>query len=364
MDGRWHRSPVIGDKGHEKSGTYKGWLDGRPSGLAQNWKQAADQELKWVADVTRELTPAERARMAQQAERAMQERAAEQAAERKAGAIRAQAIWKDAAPAETHPYLGAKEVPSHGLRVGVKGQAIKLRKESGSEYEASLEGALIIPARDAGGTLTSLQFIRPDGRKTFLPGGAISGAFHMIGEPKGSQPVAVAEGYATGCAVHELTGMPVAVAFFAGNLKPVAEVLRAQNAHRTLYIAGDNDHNLPAKGKANVGKEKALAAAEAVGGIALIPEFAEGDHRTDWHDMTMWPGKKEAHRQMVAAMSDAHRQRGEKIRQELKIDREPARAPSQERSAEVARPGLFRSLASRFFRRDRGERSPQEGIER
>ncbi len=49
--------------------------------------------------------------------------------------------------------------------------------------------------------------------------------------------VVVCEGFATGAAIHQETGLPVVVAFFAGNIKPVADSLPFRN----LVIAADND---------------------------------------------------------------------------------------------------------------------------
>ena len=49
-----------------------------------------------------------------------------------------------------------------------------------------------------------------------------SGLWHMLGQPEGAAVVLVAEGYATAASLHEATGLPVAVAFDAGNLVHVA----------------------------------------------------------------------------------------------------------------------------------------------
>ena len=82
----------------------------------------------------------------------------------------------------------------------------------------------------------------------------------------------VAEGYATAASVHEATGYPVAVAFDAGNLEPVAETIREKLPDCSIIIAGDND-------KSGVGQEKARAAAAASGGKVVIPE-----RPSDWPD--------------------------------------------------------------------------------
>ncbi|WP_207132129.1 DUF927 domain-containing protein [Halorhodospira neutriphila] len=186
--------------------------------------------------------------------RAWQERMAEARRQREAerqrraeeAAERAQRIWAEAtaAPAD-HPYLQAKGVEAHGLK---------------------LHGdALVVPMRDAGGTLRSLEFIDGHGSKRFLAGGTKRGCYHPIGTPDAR--LYVAEGYATAASIHEATGDAVAVAFDAGNLGPVARALRDKLPAVELVVAADNDES-------GTGQAKARAAAEAVAGMVAIPPEA------------------------------------------------------------------------------------------
>ncbi|MDR0362527.1 MAG: DNA primase, partial [Planctomycetota bacterium] len=58
-------------------------------------------------------------------------------------------------------------------------------------------------------------------------------------------------------------------------------------------IAGDDDKHLEAAGKENVGRKKALEAAEAVGGKAVFPVFEPGERDanprafTDFNDLAV-----------------------------------------------------------------------------
>ncbi len=90
------------------------------------------------------------------------------------------------------------------------------------------------------------------------------GTFHLLGGLRAGEPVTVAEGYATGATVHRATGMAVAVAV----------ALRDQDPARPIYMAADNDHHLPVRARPlpNAGREKAEAAALAVGATVLLPE--------------------------------------------------------------------------------------------
>jgi putative DNA primase/helicase len=72
----------------------------------------------------------------------------------------------------------------------------------------------------------------------------------------------------------------VAIAFDAGNLRPVAEALRCKYPDARLVIAADNDHGT----SGNPGLSKAREAAVAVGGSVVAPEFELGETGTDFND--------------------------------------------------------------------------------
>ncbi|MGH8646769.1 MAG: toprim domain-containing protein [Gammaproteobacteria bacterium] len=146
-----------------------------------------------------------------------------------------------------HPYLTRKRVKAHGIR----------------QYR----GSLVIPLRDTGGGLLSLQFIDGEGNKRFLNGGAISGHYHAIGEYAGT--LYIAEGYATAATIHQETGQAVGCAFNAGNLKPVALALRKKFPEAKLIVCADNDSHTPG----NPGVAKAKEAARAVRGFLVVPRF-------------------------------------------------------------------------------------------
>jgi len=118
--------------------------------------------------------------------------------------------------------------------------------------------------------LHSLQFIGPDGRKTFLTGGRKRACYHAIGRPV--RVLCLAEGYATGATVYQATGHATAVAFDAGNLLPVAQALRAKFPGLELVVCADNDHATPG----NPGLTAAAQAAQAVHAVLAYPRFGEG----------------------------------------------------------------------------------------
>ncbi|MGI4939915.1 MAG: toprim domain-containing protein, partial [Janthinobacterium lividum] len=281
MDGRWHRVQVEGDKKGVKSGSYVGYLDGRPAGFLHNFKTG--EKRPWKANgearpISAEERDAERAQMAVDKAR----REAEQAAFTAAAARKAGGMWAKGKRVQVHPYLKKKGVQAHGLRQ--------------DRY-----GNLLVPMRDAAGDLHNVQTISGDGRtKLFVKDGRKQGTFAMLGALEPGAPVVIAEGFATGATVRELTGYATAIAFDAGNLMAVAQAIRAANPNQQIIFAADNDEQLPRRvvkhpegligppvPLRNVGLEKATAAAEAVNGIVVTPAPAYGhaeDKGTDWND--------------------------------------------------------------------------------
>ena len=306
MDGRLYRVPVEGDKGSERSGAYVGHLDGRPAGYIQNFRTG--QRINWkAAGRASALDDQDRAQMAAEAAQKRQERAAERERQYERTAQEVDAIWTTATPAQAHPYLAEKGVASHGLRQDALGR-------------------LLVPVRDADGKLWSFQRIGPDGFKQFYEGGRVEGGHFVIGDLAQPEPVLIAEGYATAATLHEITGRPAIVAFNAGNLMQVARTYRQLWPDREIYIAGDNDHRRQAEGKPNVGREKAEEAAAAIGGLVLLPTFAENDLGSDWNDIARAQGVDAAREQLTVAMAIAERERAVLA---FAVDREGGRGHDQ-----------------------------------
>lgn len=246
-DGRLVRYRVEGDK----SGSRNGWAvlhaGAIQSGAFGSWRTGATHIWRQTTD--RRLSPAERQQLREQQAAAQQARAAELRQVQAQAAGRAERLWSRARPAaDSHPYLQRKRVRAIGIR--------------------QLRDMLLIPARDAAGELSTLQFIGPDGTKRFLTGGAIVGRYFAMGRPRDC--LLLAEGYATAATLFQATGQAVAVCFSAGNLVPVARALRRKFPELRLVICADNDSRTPG----NPGVAHARAAARAVGADVVVPDFA------------------------------------------------------------------------------------------
>lgn len=247
-DGQLIRFHVDGDN----KGTLNGWAvlhgDGIPAGEFGSWKTG--ESHSWCAKHDSELTQAERIEQKRRVELARVERERTQKIRHAEAAKEASAAWQAAEPAFDHPYLRAKGVQSHGLRVV---------RENGNGVRT---GDLLVPVENSRGELVSLQRITDSGAKFYLAGGEKRGCFYRFG---GDGPAWLVEGYATGASVHAATDQPVVVAFDAGNLKQIADLLRGQ----LFGVAADNDES-------GVGQK----AADATG----LPWVMPPTTGQDWND--------------------------------------------------------------------------------
>jgi putative DNA primase/helicase len=256
-DGKLHRFKSEGDKarnswyvlhaGPPAAGAFGCWR----RGFKETWHdgKAELSQAQWDT-VRRQLREAAAARERTEAE-------LQAKARRMAGWIARRA--KPADPA--HVYLTAKAVAPAGQLL---------------EYR----GALVLPLRDATGTLHSLQFIGPDGTKRFLTGGRISGCYFTVAD-KPDGPLVICEGFATGASIAEATGCAVVAAMNCGNLLAVARELRAKWPQREIIVAADDDRNV----KDNPGLTKATEAARTIGGKLAVPQFKDIDTNTDFNDL-------------------------------------------------------------------------------
>ena len=193
-------------------------------------------------------------------------------------ALIAQATVRASTPAApNHSYLRRKGVATHGL----------LQRDN----------ALVAPVSDERGNLQSVQCIFESGDKRFLPGGRKHGGRFWLGDPKTSDTLLLAEGFATAASVREATGLPVAVTFDAGNLKPVALSVREQFPKARIALAADDDRHRDH----NIGREKATEAARLVNGYVVLPKF-DGDEGSDWNDLHAQQGLDAVREQIMAAL--------------------------------------------------------------
>lgn len=294
MDGELRRVSVEGDAKGERSGAYVGFTDGRPAGYIQNHKTGL--ETTWKATQrTPLLTNQDRERLEAEATEKRTIRANEREALATQTAALVETHWLTGEPATSdHPYLAAKGVQAYGLRINTLGTlALSGGKTDETPQQWSNTGELLVPVLDQTGRFWAAQSIDASGRKSFPRGGKLQGGHCPIGDMSKSDTILIAEGYATAATLHQLTGLPVIVAFNSGNLPTVAGLYREQYPEKILVMAGDNDHLKPPE--KNVGRLKAQEAAQMVGGMALLPDFEKDAPGSDWNDF--WKAKGTPHTQ-------------------------------------------------------------------
>lgn len=247
VDGRYHRFKPEGERKKKKSGWYKLFsittTSGREAivgayGRGPDTFKVRPSQTEWTIEERAEF----KRRHTEQQQRLGKERKA--LADK--AALRAQNLWerfKDRIGAA--PYLSKKQVKPFGLRFAPR-------------------GAIMIPVRNAVGEIRAIQWINEDGsEKRFTTDSEIDGNFHLIGQLYDKGWIGIGEGYATCASVHMATGLPVVVAFHAGNLEKVASVLRPLYPNAHFLFIGDDDHHL------SVRLEKQLARY----GIDELPEL-------------------------------------------------------------------------------------------
>lgn len=261
-DGTIHRFSSNGKKG-DTSGWYVLYSEPVLAGAFGCWRSQISE--KWCSTTSAELSADDQRKLTKQFELAKVARDKDLKNQQALAAQKAQNKWANARLVDTHPYLQRKGISSHGLRIS--------------------DGDLLVPILNIDGALTSLQSIDAVGKKRFMSGGQVAGCFYTFGVPAGE--IVICEGFATGATIFEQVGGCVVVAFSAGNVLAVADVVKKKYPHSQIVIAADND--LETAG--NPGVTQAKVAAAAVGARIAIPRAHGGENvSTDMNDVYLLQG--------------------------------------------------------------------------
>ncbi len=289
MDGKRHRVPVEGGKKGALDGFYVGHLDGHPAGRIINNKTGTD--ITWKSKGYA-LSDQEKAKLQAEAAEKLAQRAVEQDKAQEATAQRVGRQMADLVPIEQPtPYLQAK---------GIQAQAGVMTDREGQKT--------YIPAFDAEGKQWTMQYIQEDGTKRFAKDSKKEGCFHPVGgmDALAAAPaLVISEGYATAAQVAEAVGHATVAAFDSGNLEAVAKALHAKFPDKPVIIAGDDDRHLVMTHGNNPGREKAEAAAQAVGGKAIFPIFAPAENTYPRDLPAITPDSFKTHLRAEQRLADA-----------------------------------------------------------
>lgn len=259
--GKFGRCPIIGRDKQDDAGSYLVFMDENPTILWWDFSGHI-QPGQWTQDGKPvALTAAQKKK------------------------IEAHQAKRDAEAAEVsknafhmHGYASKDNVQEHGYATRKAVDFGPNVRRAGAGTKADY---LLVPAYDETGDIRTLQQISDGKRfgdgtreKTFLKGGRQSGCFCPVGatfrEIRNASKVLIGEGLATVAAGVQATGLPGVVAFSAGNLLPVAKVVRelAAPGADIIILADDDQKEGDPK---NPGMEAAHKAAQAVGGRVALP---------------------------------------------------------------------------------------------
>jgi putative DNA primase/helicase len=309
-DDKIHRFRLSGDKPKTQNGSYilRVDADGFAVGGCMNFRH--NEWHKWHIKSNRKATDAERAAWRQKAKDAKAAQEHERAKEAKEAAERSRKIWADSEKSGSNAYLDRKGFTAEGLGCRMS------------------KGKVVVPMW-SDGKVIGVQFIDGDGDKLFIKGTAKEGSYHAI---KGEGDVLIiGEGLTTMGAIHASIGCSVIVAFDAGNLKPVAKIMRKKYPEKRIVIAADGDQWTIPNGKRpegfddpagddprwsewreagldmNTGADKAAQAAVAIGGAMVVSPPIPADDpekRTDWWDYWKSDGVEAVQKAFEAALRE------------------------------------------------------------
>lgn len=158
------------------------------------------------------------------------------------------------------------------------------------------DGSLLLVLKNGAGATTGAQVIKPDGSKRLVAGTVKKASFGVVNSVELTETVIIAEGLATALSVQQFRpDATIIAAIDAGNLLPVAQVMRQRYPDAQIIIAADNDIK---PGEPNTGKSAAEKTAKAVSGWVALPQSEE---KADWNDFHQQHGPEGA----AAAFDDS-----------------------------------------------------------
>lgn len=268
----WYRLWLVQSRGGTDVvvGAYGDWRTGLKAKIEVDWKGISAEERAELEARMREQEAREREKRADRAGKA---------------ANRARMQWADALTIEQAYARSGGRPPSEYLdRKGVVPEGCRFFSD----------GTVLVPAMlfdDADGSrMVGVQKIAPSGEKRFNAGMSKEGACCRLGAPpRDGDVILVCEGYATALSIRMATEqmLPVFSVFDAGNLRPVAEILRARYPASPLIFCADDDWKteIPKGVPFNTGRVKAHGAARAVGNAwVIVPLFHSKGREDAWSD--------------------------------------------------------------------------------
>lgn len=270
-DGQIHRFKQQGDDGTPCWYIYHDNLE-LSVAVFGCWKRGISE--KWLSKSWDKLPEAQKNTQQEKINQMLEQAYSERKNLQKKAANACRKLWENASSASAnHAYLSKKDVRPYNIK--------------------QEKSTLLIPLFNTQNELVNIQSIGLDGSKRFTKEAEKKGCFFKIGEQITAK-IYIAEGYATGASIHEITEQTTIIAFDAHNILPVAENIKSLYPGVEIIIAADNDH----KKDINLGLIKAQEAATQLNLSYTYPQFSDNDDGSDFNDLTKSQGKDETRKQL------------------------------------------------------------------
>ncbi|EEZ8445483.1 DNA primase, partial [Escherichia coli] len=168
MDGKIHRVPTTDDKNGQKSGAYRGFLDGRPAGWYRDYRSADDSPVNWTFSGGEQTDPRARLHLKAHSLQRREDAERELKAQYNRQAAYARRYVNKWPQATAHEYLTRKGIQAApGVRINDKNE-------------------LVIPFRNRNGAIRSYQRIPVTGGKDarILKDSEKTGNWFALGTPR------------------------------------------------------------------------------------------------------------------------------------------------------------------------------------
>ncbi|PPB51194.1 DUF5710 domain-containing protein [Campylobacter hyointestinalis] len=315
IDGKLHRTTVVGDKGSQKSGAYVFYSDGIIAGFIQNFKTGYAGNFKSKNSTNTSNSQIRVLKIEQNGKEQsfVDSLNTKIILEQKSQPQKTDFLdeYKKSAKILYDEYCCANLAKDNHIYLIKKG----LKNNYGLKQD--VYGNLLIPLRDIDGFFWAVQRIFANGDKMI---GVIrnkeqknkceqflakkSGNFFIFGAKSldGSKEIFICEGFATAASIYEATGKVVIMGVDIGNLQNVIQAIKEQYFDILITIAADNDVKKELESGVNVGRDQAFLLAKKFNNIRVcLPKFSDDDIKqgfSDFNDIFVKYGKNEVFRQL------------------------------------------------------------------
>lgn len=287
IDGGWH-------SGLGKLGKISYVGHHLPKGLLvryRHWKESGEECFTWTEweGKGEYIDPEEYRKRKAEADQKAKIAAEKATKERRALLDRVLTIWAESHKAATNnPYTDKKCIfPIKAKQTAKSYEIVPATDTKRAQYINPTD--LLIPIYSHTGSLQGIQQITEQGAK-FIRGSFKNGLLWLGGGlTTGEVPnrLYIAEGWATGAAIHMRTRNPVLVAFNTDNLLPAGKWARDRYPDVQVIFAIDNDVGSFKRVKGgqieNPGKYYATIAAKAIDAAVITPPTEKRGDWCDWH---------------------------------------------------------------------------------